>query len=87
MNEQPSIYKRVPRGAGYTFVTCPDFPGFSFMLEPGQDDAAMNSIFVQFLAYDIDAAKKRCLVCGGNGFYDDPKVPCSACAGTGASPS
>jgi hypothetical protein len=53
----PSIYKREPREGGYTFVTCPDFPGFSFMLEPGQDEAAMNSIFVQFLALDIEAAR------------------------------
>jgi len=53
----PSIYKREPREDGYTFVTCPDFPGFSYMLKPGEDDTSMNAVFVQFLALDIEAAK------------------------------
>lgn len=61
MSEQPSIYKREAREGGYTFVTCPDFPGFNFMLEPGQDDTAMNSVFVQFLAYNIEGAKSLAL--------------------------
>ena len=57
VSEQLSIYERHPRESDYTFVTCPDFPGFSFMLEPEQDDSEMNAAFVQFLAYDIKAAK------------------------------
>lgn len=49
--EQPSIYKRASREGGYTFVTCPDYPGFSMMLQPGEDDIALNAAFVLFLAY------------------------------------
>ena len=51
MTEQPSIYKRAPREGGYTVVTCPDYPGFSMMLKPGEDDTELNAAFVLFLAY------------------------------------
>ena len=54
----PSIYTRNPREGGYTFVTCPDYPGFSYVLNPGEDDSAMNAIFVQFLAINNEALRK-----------------------------
>jgi hypothetical protein len=55
----PTIFKREPREGGYTLVTAPDFPGFSMMLEPGENDVELNTCFLIFLAADIDAAKKR----------------------------
>lgn len=41
-----------PREGGYTFVTAPDWPGFSFMKEPGEDDADLWRVFKVFRQYE-----------------------------------
>lgn len=46
----PSPFKRGSREGGYTFVTAPDYPGFSFMLSPDEDDTELNATFVKFIA-------------------------------------
>lgn len=56
MSDMPSIYKRELRADGFTFVTCPDYPWFSFVLEPGEDDAKMNAVFVQGLALNRETS-------------------------------
>ena len=30
------LFVKAPREGGYTFVTCPDLPGWSAMLQPGE---------------------------------------------------
>jgi hypothetical protein len=41
---------RKPRKGGYTFVTVPELPGFSFMLGPGENDDALNEALEFFLS-------------------------------------
>ena len=47
--EAATLFVRSAREGGHTFVTCPRFPGFSFMLVPGENDVALNEAFVAFL--------------------------------------
>ena len=47
MSEQG--FERWSREGGYTFVTHPDYPGFSFLLLPGEGDHELNKSFGIYL--------------------------------------
>ncbi len=59
MKESPSIFVRSPREGGYTYVTTPVFRGFTFLLEPGENDIELNRAFLIYLAIELDARRKR----------------------------
>lgn len=48
-----------PREGGYTFVKATDWPGFSFMLRPGEDDKEMMEAFRVFRRYERRASWLR----------------------------
>lgn len=41
-------FNKQSREGGYTFVTSPELPGFSFMLEPNENDIALMEAAERF---------------------------------------
>jgi hypothetical protein len=49
MTDRP-VFERHPREGGYTYITAPGYPGFSVLLEPGEDDTPLNESWDVYFA-------------------------------------
>jgi hypothetical protein len=57
------FFKIEDRGNGYRFVTCPEVPGFSAMLEPGElnvPDEILRILFQMVVIDSTNTERERC---------------------------